>query len=123
MQATAVLLAAVNEAQLAKVVEGIRRGTYQITITFWNTTEVSGRVTHIDGRAYDCTITQTGSFCSCPDALYRRRTCKHAILLALYELSTPPAVLYTVQEGTSQNMERQPDLKLGKVRPGFVFSP
>jgi len=121
MRATAMLLAAVNETYLHKVVEGIRSGAYQVTLTFRSDEEVCGHVKHIDGKTYACTITQAGAFCSCPDALYRRRTCKHAVLLALYELSTPTAVLPPVPE--DQERERQPNLKLGKVRPGFVFPP
>lgn len=124
MRATATILAAVNETQLHKVVEEIRTGGYQITLTFRREREVRGRVQHIDGKVYDCTLSQAGSFCSCPDALYRRRTCKHAVLLALYELSTPPSsVSYPVQKDSAQESGRQGDLKLVKVRRDFVFPP
>jgi hypothetical protein len=123
MRATATILAAVNETRLHHVVEEIRTGEYQVTLTFRSDSEVRGRVQHISGKAYECTITQAGTSCSCPDALYRRRTCKHAVLLALYELSTPALGLHPVQEGPSQEIGRRPELKLVKVRPGFVFPP
>jgi len=35
------------------------------------------------------TLTETGSFCNCPDALYRGVTCKHATVVALSVLRTP----------------------------------
>jgi hypothetical protein len=123
MRATATILAAVNETRLHQVVGEIRTGEYQVTLAFRSESEVRGRVQHINGKAYDCTITQAGTSCSCPDALYRRRICKHAVLLALYELSTPPLGSHPVQEGPSQEIGRRPELKLVKVRPGFVFPP
>ncbi|HEV8718298.1 MAG TPA: SWIM zinc finger family protein [Candidatus Binatia bacterium] len=123
MCATATILAAADETRLHKVVEEMRTGGYQVTLTFRSDGEVRGRVQHTDGRVYDCTITRVGTFCSCPDALYRRRICKHAVLLALYELSTPPSASHLVQEDSPQEIGQRPELKLVKVRPGFVFPP
>src|SRR5262245_24870563 len=114
MRATATILTAINETRLHKVVEEIRSGAYQITITFSSDMEVRGCVQHIDGKVYDCTIMQAGTFCPCPDALYRRRICKHAILLALYELSTPSSFPHTGPEPFAQETARPPDLRLGK---------
>ena len=123
MRATAIILAAINETRLHKVVDEMRSGAYQITIDFRSDMEVRGRVQHLDGKEYDCTITPASTFCSCPDALYRRRICKHAILLALYELSTPSSGSYTAQEQSPQDIARQPDLRLVKARPSFLFPP
>jgi hypothetical protein len=123
MRATAMILAAVNETRLHKVVGEIRAGGYQVTLTFRSDGEVRGRVHHSDGKVYDCTVTQTGTCCSCPDALYRRRTCKHAVLLALYELSTPPPPTQPILADPPQEIGPRPELKLVKARPGFVFPP
>jgi hypothetical protein len=123
MHATATLLAAVNDIRVHKAVDEMRNGAYQITLTVRSDMEVRGRVQHIDGKEYDCTITAAGTLCSCPDALYRRRICKHAILLALYELSTPPALAHAGPDLSSSETTRPPDLRLGKVRQNFGFPP
>ena len=62
------------------------------------------------GKEYGVTLTETDVFCSCPDALYRGVTCKHATALALVILRMP-------QEEPTE--ERKPDLKLAKVRQGY----
>src|SRR5262245_59416528 len=45
--------------------------------------------------------------------MFRHTTCKHAVVLALHVIRTPTA--------EAKAEERPVSLKLGKVRPGFVF--
>jgi len=123
MHVTATLLAAVNDTRVHKVVDEVRNGLYQVMFTYRSDMEVRGRVQHSDGRVYDCAITAAGTLCSCADALYRRRICKHAILLAFYELSTPTALAQAGLDRSSPETVRPPDLRLGKVRQNFSFPP
>ena len=89
MRATATVLARVEDQKFHKAVEGIRNGAYQMTITRRTPEEVRGFVKKHDGKEYGCTITETGAWCSCPDALYRGGICKHAVALALDVIRTP----------------------------------
>lgn len=90
MRATAAILAKVEDKRFQKAVEGLRNGDYHVDLTLRSEEEVRGFIKGDDGRAYGCTITEAGAFCSCPDALYRGSVCKHAVALALYEIRNPP---------------------------------
>src|SRR5215475_1963355 len=92
MRATATILAKVEDQKFHKAVEGIRSGLYQTTITLRTQEEVRGFVRKENGKEYGCTITEAGAFCSCPDALYRGRICKHAVALALDVIRNPEAL-------------------------------
>ena len=122
MKATATVLARVEDQRFAKAVEGIRNGTYQTTVTLQAEEEVRGLVKKGTDKAYGCTITPAGAFCSCPDALYRGSICKHAVALALYVVRHPrcdPA-----DQARTQPEEQRPyNLKLGRVSPDFVSCP
>jgi predicted nucleic acid-binding Zn finger protein len=75
-----------------------------------------------NAKEYGCTITAAGAFCSCPDALYRGSTCKHAVVLALYMIRNPLRHLAD-QAQTQPEEQRRYNLKLGRVRPDFVSCP
>jgi hypothetical protein len=61
-----------------------------------------------DGKSYPVTLTAVRSFCGCNDALFRGKTCKHAVALALYAIRTPETDMKTEVP--------TPDLSLKKVR-------
>lgn len=125
MNVTATVLAKVEDARFQKAVEGIRNGTYHVSITLRSEEEIRGFVRSFAGKTYGCTITQAGAFCSCPDALYRGNICKHAVVLALYDVRHPPTILSaSVEEQKPRpKADHGPDLKLVKVRRDFAFSP
>jgi uncharacterized Zn finger protein len=108
------VLATVEKGRLAKAVEGYTAGAYTTTVTGQSESEVSGFVANGDGTQYGVVLTEARAFCSCPDSTFRHTTCKHAVVLALHVIRTPKA------EATAE--ERPVNLRLGKVRPGFVFA-
>src|SRR5215471_17956470 len=105
------VLAKVEPGRLAKAAEGYATGTYTITVTAQSETEVRGFVANGDGKEYGVVLTEARAFCSCPDAMFRHTTCKHAVVLALHVIRTP----------TEEAKEARPvSLKLGRVRPGWT---
>jgi hypothetical protein len=48
--------------------------------------------------------------------MFRSKTCKHAVALALYTIRTPEA------ERVMEAPASLPDLTLAKTRPGWAFS-
>jgi uncharacterized Zn finger protein len=77
--------------------------------------EISAQVANGDGKSYPVTLTAVRSFCGCGDAMFRGKTCKHSMALALYVIRTPE---------TERRMEAPtpPDLTLAKTRPGWGFA-
>ena len=61
-----------------------------------------------DGKDYSVTLTASRAFCGCRDAMYRNKTCKHAVALALYAIRTPETDMKTEVSA--------PNLSLAKVR-------
>src|SRR5687767_5732519 len=101
-------LARVDNERLQRGVEGLASGAYSITVTRYTEDEISAQVANGDGRSYPVTLTAMRSFCGCNDALFRGKTCKHAVALALYAIRTPET-----------DMKREvsaPNLTLAKVR-------
>src|SRR5215813_11419065 len=111
------ILAAVEKGRLAKAVEGYTAGAYAITLTGQTEAEVSGFVVNGDGTQYGVVLTEDRTFCSCPDAMYRKSVCKHAVLLALYVIRTPK----TEEKEQTGTEEKSYNLTLVKTRKGFVF--
>jgi len=107
------ILAKVDGQRLLKATEGFVSGAYTITPTSQTATEVRGYVANGDGTQYGVVLTEGRAFCSCPDAMYRKEVCKHAVLLGLHVIRTPKA---EVEE------ERPVNLSLVKTRKGFAFS-
>jgi predicted nucleic acid-binding Zn finger protein len=105
------ILATVEKGRLQKAVEGLVSGAYAITLASQTEAEIRGFVANGDGKQYGVVLTEGHAFCSCPDAMYRKSVCKHAVVLALHVIRTPKAE--TVEE------ERPVTLKLGRVRPGW----
>jgi uncharacterized Zn finger protein len=101
-------LARVDNERLQRGVEGLASGAYAITVTRYTEEEVSAQVSNGDGKSYPVTLTAMRSFCGCNDALFRGKTCKHAVALALYAIRTPEAAWATEMPA--------PDLSLKKVR-------
>src|SRR5262245_8106514 len=111
---TQTVLAQVEAGRLQKAVEGLVNGAYAITLASQTETEIRGFVANGDGKQYGVVLTEGHAFCSCPDAMYRKGICKHAVILTLHVIRTPredhPAI------------ERPVHLTLGKTRPGWGAS-
>src|SRR5262245_57517541 len=104
--------------RLQKAVNALAATDLSVTLTRQTETELRALVKNGKGREYGVTLTAEQAFCSCPDALYRGVTCKHASAVALAVLRVPQE-----QEEESQTEEQKPiNLKLAKVRPSFAFS-
>src|SRR5262249_11572053 len=108
------ILAMVEPGRLQKAVDGFVSGHYAVTVTCQEGEEIRGVVVNGDGHHYGEVLSEGQSFCSCPDAMYRKGICKHAVALALYVLRTPKT--------EAEPREQPVNLKLGKVRKGFTFS-
>jgi uncharacterized Zn finger protein len=101
-------LARVDNERLQRGVEGLASGAYAITVTRFTEDEISATVGNGDGKTYPVTLTAMRSFCGCNDSLFRGKTCKHAVALALYTIRTPETKWATGMPA--------PDLTLKKVR-------
>src|SRR5215210_6089650 len=101
-------LARVDNERLQRGVEGLASGAYTITITRSNQDEISAFVGNGDGKDYSVTLTAMRSFCGCRDAMFRGKTCKHAVALALYAIRTPALDMQT-------EAVPPPDFTLAKV--------
>jgi len=108
------ILATVEKGRLAKAVDGYTSGAYTITLASQSDTETRGFVANGDGKEYGVVLSEGHAFCSCPDAMYRKGICKHAVVLALHVIRTPR------EEHPTE--ERPVNLKLAKTRPGWVAS-
>jgi len=95
--------------RLQKAVTALADGSLTMMLTRQTETEIRALVKNGEGKEYGVTLTEAGVFCSCPDALYRGVTCKHATVLALIVLRTP-----RIHEEQPPNQE--PNLKLARVR-------
>jgi uncharacterized Zn finger protein len=101
-------LARVDNERLQRGVEGLASGAYTVTVMRYTEEEVSAQVSNGDGKSYPVILTAVRSFCGCNDSLFRGKTCKHAVALALYAIRTPETKWATEMPA--------PDLSLAKVR-------
>ena len=85
------ILAKVDNERLQRGVEGLASGAYSITLTRQNEQEISAYVTNGDEKTYSVTLTEGKAFCGCGDAMFRGKTCKHSVALALFVIRTPTA--------------------------------
>src|SRR5882724_1349969 len=85
------VLQQVSTDRLQRAVNTLADGSLTVTVTRQTEAEIRALVKNSENTEYGVTITDTGVFCSCPDALYRGVTCKHATVLALFVLRTPQA--------------------------------
>jgi uncharacterized Zn finger protein len=108
-------LARVDNERLQRGVEELTAGAYSITLTRLTEDEVSAYVANGDGKSYSVVLTASRSFCGCGDAMFRGKTCKHAVALALYVIRTP-------ETERRRETPTPPDLTLAKTRPGWAFS-
>lgn len=106
------VLQQVTPERLQKAVDSFVSGAYTITLASLSETEMRGFVVNGDGKEYGVVLREGQSFCSCKDAMYRKGICKHHMLFAL-------SVIRTQQPAKSQE-EKEPNLELGKTRPGFA---
>jgi uncharacterized Zn finger protein len=97
-------LARVDTERLQRGVEGLASGAYSIAMTRQNEDELSAFVSNGDNKQYSVTLTALRAFCGCGDAMYRGKTCKHAVALALYAIRNPPLP------------QAAPDLSLAQTR-------
>jgi hypothetical protein len=72
-----------------KAVQGLKDGSLIITLTRQTDAEIRALVKNGDGVEYGVTLTERGSYCSCPDALYRGGVCKHAVATCVFCLHHP----------------------------------
>jgi hypothetical protein len=77
--------------RFCKAVDSLTDGSLTITLTRHTETEIRALAKNGTGKECGVTLTAAGAFCSCPDALYRGTTCKHAAALALFVLRLPAA--------------------------------
>lgn len=115
MDLTSILLTADSE-RLSRAEEGIETRSFSIRLIRNDRAEVSGYVIH-DANEYGVKITPTATFCSCKDAMYRGRSCKHILALAL-TVTYPEAILRTAPSYASEPVSPlpPPNLTLGRVR-------
>src|SRR5215510_11849775 len=112
------ILQQVSLDRLQKAINALAATDLSVTLTRQTETELRALVKNGEDKEYGVTLTAEKTFCSCPDALYRGATCKHATAVALSLLRLPQG-----QEEEFQTEEQRPyNLKLAKVRPGFAFS-
>lgn len=86
---TTQILEKVEGQRLQKAVEGLVSGAYAVTLTGHTEEEIRGFVANGDGKKYGVVLIEGQAFCSCPDAMYRKGICKHAVALALYTIRHP----------------------------------
>lgn len=106
------ILSRVDNDRLHRGVEGLAHGAYTITLTRLTEEHISAYVTNGDNKTYAVTLTEGKACCGCGDAMFRGKTCKHSVALALFVIRTP-------QGATKPEMETTPkplNLKLAKVR-------
>ena len=84
------VLRQVSPDRLQRAVNALVENSASVTLTRTTDTEIRALVRNGEGHEYGVTLTETGVFCSCRDALYRGQTCKHATILALTVLRTAP---------------------------------
>jgi uncharacterized Zn finger protein len=106
------ILAKVETDRLQRGVEGLAAGTYTITLTRLTEQDISAYVTNGDGKSYSVTLTEGRSFCGCEDSMFRGKTCKHSVALALHVIRTPQAEIMAGPEATPKPF----NLKLARVR-------
>jgi uncharacterized Zn finger protein len=101
-------LSRVDNERLQRGVEGLASGAYEIRVTRYTDDEVSAFVSNGDGKDYSVVLTATRAFCGCRDSMFRGKTCKHSVALALYVIRTSETKWVTEMPA--------PDLTLKKVR-------
>jgi uncharacterized Zn finger protein len=106
------ILAKVDNERLQRGVEGLTAGAYRITLTRQTESEISAYVTNGDYKTYSVTLTDGKAFCGCGDSMFRGKTCKHSVALALHVIRTPPADRTPEAEASSKPL----NLKLARVR-------
>src|SRR5436309_10711486 len=79
----------VSTDRLQRAVNALVDGSLTVTLTRQTEAEIRALVKNGEGKEYGCTLTATGAFCSCPDALWRAVTCKHCTAVALTVLRAP----------------------------------
>ena len=110
-------LKSVSPDRLQRAATILAENSLGITLTRQSEREIRALVKNGEGKEYGVTIADGLITCSCPDALYRGVTCKHAVALALYAIRQPqPEALATVSEKSGY----LPNLKLAKVRPASL---
>src|SRR5215208_6751072 len=80
----------VSTTRLQRAVNALANGSMSVTLTRQGHSEVRAWVTCGGSVRYGVTLTPSLAFCSCKDALYRGVVCKHAVVVALHVLRTPP---------------------------------
>ena len=80
------VLQQVSIDRLQKAINALADASLSITITRQTDTEVRALVKNGEGKSYGVTLSESGTFCSCPDALYRGSSCKHMTIVALFTL-------------------------------------
>ena len=107
---TTSILATVESDRLQKGVEGLTAGAYPIMHTRLTEQEISAYVTNGDNKTYSVTLTERKAFCSCGDSMFRGKTCKHSVTLALFVIRMPQG------EVKAEPLPKPLNLKLAKVR-------
>jgi len=120
------ILAKVDNDILQRGVEGLTAGAYNITPTRQTEQEISAYVTNGDSKTYSATLTNGKAFCGCGDSMFRGKTRKHSVALALHVIRTPPAAMNEPERKEAapndhmihvmSGTEKPVNLKLARVR-------
>lgn len=106
------VLANAEEKRFNKAANGLQEEQYTVQITHLSHGMVNAYVTNGDGKPYGVSLSAHAAVCSCPDAMYRRVTCHHAIALAVK----------LIQDGVTIPKAAEPNLKLARMSPHFDTS-
>ena len=79
----------VSTDRLQRAVNALAEGSMTVTLTRQTEAEIRALVKNGEDKEYGVTLTETGAFCSCADALYRGVRCKHVTIVALAVLRAP----------------------------------
>jgi len=122
MVATAILeqVGQADPERTLRALAMVDSGGYRVTVSEVGSDVVKATVGKRIGKGfggqpvfqpYLVTLTGTATSCTCPDATYRGKVCKHQTLVALHVIRNP-------QEEPSE-VEHKPNQRLAKVREGF----
>jgi hypothetical protein len=78
--------------------------SYTVEITKTTPQQISAFVTNGDGIRYGVTLSKSLCACSCPDAMYRSRTCKHSRMVVEH-LETLRNEAYRVEREAQKSAE------------------
>ncbi len=119
-------VAQADQERTLRAIQGLTSGAYEVKVTRQEEGHVAGYVRN--GREYGVVLTSEMTTCSCPDSMYRGKTCKHQTMLALHVIQHPREeptegerrVIITHHETTVEITLRHPTC--GDDQFGFTYT-